>query len=286
MLFFGHLHPLVVHLPIGMLMLLAVLEVAAWIPRFKNANASAGFIVALAAPLAVIAVVCGWLLSLEGGYDETLLAWHKWLGIGTAAGSVAAGILYWRKQFNSYRAVLIVTAALLAGAGHFGGSLTHGPDYLTRHAPEPLRKWLGSPAGNTPAKPTSFKDPQQFSVFEAVVQPIFENRCVMCHGPAKSKGDLRLDSFAGLMKGSEDGPVIKPGDSAQSPIVQRPLLPLDSDDHMPPAGKPQLTEDEIALLKWWVDTGASEEKTASELQPPPDIQKILSAISSGLGVSG
>ena len=79
LLFFGHLHPVLVHLPIGMLTLLAVLELAAWFPPFKNANASAGFIIALAAPLAVIAAVCGWLLSLEGGYDETLLAWHKWL---------------------------------------------------------------------------------------------------------------------------------------------------------------------------------------------------------------
>jgi uncharacterized membrane protein len=275
-LFFGHLHPMLVHLPIGMLTLLAILELAAWLPRSKNANASAGFIIALAAPLAVVAAICGWLLSLEGGYDQTLLSWHKWLGIGTAAGSTAAAVLYWRKQLNSYRAVLFCTAALLMVTGHLGGSLTHGSDFLTRYAPEPLKKWLHLGGESAPAKPTVFKDPQQFSAFEAVISPILDNRCIVCHGPKKSKAGLRLDSFAGLMRGGDDGDVIVPGDSAHSPMVQRPMLPLDDDDHMPPEGKPQLTADEIALLKWWVDAGAPEKKMLFELEPPSEILKILS----------
>jgi uncharacterized membrane protein len=279
LLFFGHLHPLLVHLPIGMLTLLMVLELAAWFPSFKNANASAGFILALAAPLAVVAAVCGWLLSLEGGYDQSLLAWHKWLGIATAAGSVAAAILFWRKKFNSYRAVLLFTAALLMAAGHLGGSLTHGSDFLTQYAPGPLKKMFDLTFGNSPAKPTVFKDPQQFSVFEAVVLPIFQNRCMVCHGPKKSKAGLRLDSFDGVMNGGDDGKVVVPGDLAGSDLPRRIQLPVDADDHMPPEGKPQLTPDEIALLKWWVDAGAPGKKMLSELQPPPDIAKILSAIS-------
>jgi uncharacterized membrane protein len=278
LLFFGHLHPLLVHLPIGMLTLLAVMELAAWIPRFKNANASAGFVLALAAPLAVVAAVCGWLLSLEGGYDESLLAWHKWLGISTAAASVAAAILFWRKQFNSYRAVLFITAALLMATGHLGGSLTHGSDFLTRYAPGPLKKMVGLlSVGNGPAKPTVFKDPQQFSVFEAVVLPIFQNKCIACHGPKKSKAGLRLDSFDGVMNGGDDGKVVVPGDTAHSDLPRRIQLPMDDDDHMPPDGKPQLTADEIALLKWWVDAGAPEKKMLSELQPPAEILKIFSS---------
>ena len=266
-----------------MLVALAALEAAAWIPRFKNANVSAGFVIALAAPLAVIAAVCGWLLSLEGGYDETLLSWHKWLGIATATGTVVAATLYWRKKLKLYRALLFFTVALLMAAGHLGGSLTHGSDFLTRYAPGPLKKMLRLMDMSAPAKPTVFKDPHQFSVFEAIISPILENKCIHCHGANKSKAGLRLDSFAGLMNGGDDGAVVEPGDSAHSPIVQRPSLPPDDDDHMPPAGKPQLTADEIALLKWWVETGASEKQMLSELQPPPGILKILSSISGQTG---
>jgi hypothetical protein len=46
---------------------------------------------------------------------------------------------------------------------------------------------------------------------------------------------------------------------------------------MPPAGKPQLTTNEIALLKWWIDAGAAETKTVAELQPPREILQILAA---------
>lgn len=277
LLFFGRFHVLLVHLPIGMLIALAILEFAAWFPRFKNANASAGFILALATPLAVVTAICGWLLSLGGGYDETLLTWHEWLGISTATGCVVTAILFYRKKFNAYRASLFVTVALLAAAGHLGGSLTHGSDYLTRYAPWPLKQLLGGTVDKKSAPAVSVKSPQQLPVFAGIIAPIFANKCVNCHGPAKSKGDLRLDSFAALMKGGEDGIVLKPGDAAQSPILQRLLLPADDDDHMPPKGKPQLTAEEIALLKWWVDGGASEARTVAELQPPADILKILSA---------
>lgn len=274
-LFFGRLHPLLVHLPIGMLVALAALEIAAWLPRFKNANASSGFLIALAAPLAVITAICGWLLSLAGGYDATLLEWHKWLGTATAAGCVVSAILYQRRKFNTYRVSLFVTVALVTVAGHLGGSLTHGSDYLTRYAPWPLKELLGGAGKKKSSSVPSVKDPQQLPVFAGIIAPLFENKCVNCHGAAKSKGDLRLDSFAAVMKGGEDGVVVKPGNAAGSEMMRRVLLPEDTDDHMPPGGKPQLTTDEIALLKWWIDTGASGSNTVAELQPPPDVLKLI-----------
>ena len=84
-LFFGRLHPLLVHLPIGLIVLLALLEVLARSHRFKQANANAGLILALAVPASLVSVLCGWLLSLGGGYPDSLLQWHKWTGIATAA---------------------------------------------------------------------------------------------------------------------------------------------------------------------------------------------------------
>ncbi len=78
-------------------------------------------------------------------------------------------------------------------------------------------------------------------VFSAAVLPVFENSCVSCHGPEKSKGDLRVDSFAALSKGGENGPVVVPGKPADSKLMKRLLLPLEDEEHMPPEGKPQLT---------------------------------------------
>ena len=277
LLFFGRFHVLLVHLPIGMLVALAALEIAARFPRFKNAGVSAGFILALATPLAVVTAICGWLLSLGGGYDENLLVWHKWLGTGTAVACMITAFFFHRRQFNTYRASLFVTFALLMAAGHLGGSLTHGSDYLTRYAPWPLKQLLGGAVEKKPAPAISVKDPQQLPAFAGVIAPIFESKCVNCHGPAKSKGGLRLDSYAAVLKGGEDGLVVKPGAAAQSDILQRVLLPADTDDHMPPAGKPQLTAGEIALLQWWIGAGAPENKTVGELQPPPDIFQIISA---------
>jgi uncharacterized membrane protein len=277
LLFLGRLHPLLVHLPIGMMVALASLEMAARLPRFKNAAASAGFILVLATPLAVVTAACGWLLSLGGGYDDQLLAWHKWLGTGTAVGTVVAGILFWRRNFLAYRVSLFITAGLLMAAGHLGGSLTHGSDYLTHYAPEPIKRMLGISIAKKASPPRSLAELQNLPIFAAVIEPLLENKCVQCHGPQKSKGGLRLDSLAALLAGSDDGAVLTPGDAAQSPLVRRLLLPADHDDHMPPAGKPQLTTAEISVLQWWVAAGAPETNTLNQLAPPPEVLAALSA---------
>ena len=69
-LLFGRFHPLLVHLPIGLLVLLAFLELLARWPRFNKANASAGSILALAVPASIVTAVCGWLLSRGGGFAK------------------------------------------------------------------------------------------------------------------------------------------------------------------------------------------------------------------------
>ena len=83
-LFFGRLHPLLVHLPIGLIVLLTFLELLTRFPRFKQATANVGVILTLTVPAAAFSVLCGWLLSGGEGYQERLLQWHKWTGVGTA----------------------------------------------------------------------------------------------------------------------------------------------------------------------------------------------------------
>jgi hypothetical protein len=96
--------------------------------------------------------------------------------------------------------------------------------------------------------------------FAADIQPVFEKSCVKCHGAEKPKAKLRLDSLPGTMKGSEDGPVVKPGDSASSVLVHNIAHVGDPDMYMPPpknkANIGPLTKEQIGLIRAWIDQGA------------------------------
>lgn len=120
--------------------------------------------------------------------------------------------------------------------------------------------------------------PEDKTVFEGVVLNIFANRCVGCHGPAKQKGKLRLDTYeAALKAGESDKPSIVPKNSAGSESLLRPALPLEHDDHMPPKDKKQLTPEELNLLKWWVDAGADKNVKVKDANPPAELKEALLA---------
>jgi uncharacterized membrane protein len=275
-LFFGHLHPLLVHLPIGLVLLVAFLELLARSTRFKHANANTGIILALAVPAAAIAALCGFLLSQSGGYQDKLLQWHKWYGIATAVACGIAAVFYRLDLKRAYRWSLFPMVALLVLAGHYGGSLTHGSDYFTRYAPVSFRSWFAKQPKAAPAQ-TNHVEVAALPAFSGVVQPILQQNCVSCHGPEKSKGGLRLDSVQAVLKGGKSGPVVVAGKSAESDLIKRIRLPLTDDDHMPPNGKPQPGVDDLALLQWWVDAGVAADKKIGELKAPPRITQILAA---------
>jgi YHS domain-containing protein/uncharacterized membrane protein len=274
-LFFGRFHPLLVHLPIGLLILLAFMEALACWRRFEKANAGAGIVLALAIPGALFSVICGWLLSTSGGYDAQLLDRHFWTGIATAAGAVLAGFFYALNARPLYRVTVFATFGIMVVASHFGGSLTHGSDYLTRYAPEPIRSWLGTPRP-TPVPANPAQPAVEPDAFTQVVHPILDQYCIACHSQEKAKGSLRLDSYEALMKGGSSGVAVVPGNSAESELIARILLPLDDDDHMPPEGKPQPSPDDLALLRWWIDSGAAPDQPVAALKTTPRVAEILS----------
>lgn len=84
---------------------------------------------------------------------------------------------------------------------------------------------------------------------------LLETRCLSCHCPEKTKGDLLLTTRDHLLTGGETGAAIVPGDAAKSLLFERVCLDEDDDDIMPPRGEP-LTTDETDLLKHWIDAGA------------------------------
>src|ERR1700760_4837175 len=96
-LFFGHFHPLLVHLPIDFLSLLALLELANRVHHFKHAAQARGVVLLFTVIAAVLTVLCGLMLATEGGYDPHLLAWHKWMGIALAVCCILTAVSFWTK---------------------------------------------------------------------------------------------------------------------------------------------------------------------------------------------
>jgi hypothetical protein len=96
--------------------------------------------------------------------------------------------------------------------------------------------------------------------YDKDIKPVFDRSCVKCHSGEKPKGKLRLDSLAGVVKGGTDGKVVQPGNSAKSMIILNAAHLGDEEDWMPPpknkANIPQLTGEQIGLIRAWIDQGA------------------------------
>ena len=273
-LFLGRFHPTLIHLPIGGLVLVGVLELIAKFTRLTDAASNCRLIIGLSALASIVTAGLGWMLSHAGGYDPQLLAWHKWAGFCLAAACTFTWLLNRLGRRQAYRLCLLATLAVLVVASHLGASITHGRGFLAEYAPRPLRALLG--AGDHPAAvPAAKSNPTQRPLFSDLIQPILERRCTACHGADKHKADLSMESYETLLKGGKDGPVLIAGKALDSPMIRRVLLPLNDDDHMPPDGKPQPTLAEIAVLQWWIEQGAPADKTVGDLQPGPEIQRII-----------
>jgi thiosulfate reductase cytochrome b subunit len=97
---------------------------------------------------------------------------------------------------------------------------------------------------STPSEPTDTA-----VTWDSAVGPLFTQKCLMCHGAAAS-GGLNLSTYADAMKGGASGVVFAPGDSANSSIISK----FESGGH-PYA---ELSPEELALIKAWLDAGALE----------------------------
>ena len=97
--------------------------------------------------------------------------------------------------------------------------------------------------------------------YSADIKPVFDQSCVKCHSGEKPKAKLKLDNLENALKGSKDGKVVIPGNSAKSPLVLNVAhLSNDKDTWMPPphnkANIGPLTPEQIGLIRAWIDQGA------------------------------
>jgi uncharacterized membrane protein len=311
----GRFHPLIVHLPIGILTLGLLLAAVSRIEKYEMLRPAVSFTLFWGAAGAVGSCILGYLLSLSGDYNADLLFKHQWTGIGLAVAATGVWALYrFPKADLSFTKGIswILTTSLLVVAGHYGGSLTHGENYLTElffkkkkekivvphvsdstqvfqnkivinenkipnevlsleksnvlQGEKSLKRAQNSPqnAKNTEGPPSPIlvvkEESKPIMAYQELIQPILEQRCYSCHGPNKSKADLRLDSPEAIQKGGENGSILTTGNPQKSTLYTYLVLPEEDDMHMPPTGKPQLTTEQINLIHKWIEKGGSFDK--------------------------
>lgn len=263
----GRMHPLLLHFPIVMLMMAVLLDVFRYRTAFADEKFYPVFTTNLllgGTLLSAITVIMGLFLSREEGYEGSVLQWHKWSGISVV---FIASLIYWARNKTWYTlpaarlgSFAVVLSLILAG--HFGAEITHGENYVL--APVSATK-------NGTAVPF-----EEAATFADVIQPILKNKCVSCHNPEKIKGKLILTDEESILKGGKSGKLFVAGDPGLSLLLQRIHLPAEEKKHMPPSGKPQLTDEEMQLLRLWIKNRADFKGKISALTAT-DSFRIVSA---------
>ena len=267
----GRAHPLVIHFPLVLSILISILFL---LPRWRHHilqdhnEESLFYLLGLNALFALLSALFGIFLSREGGYEADSLLWHKWSGIVLALLSYLFFLGYKRVLAMKplFFTIVWLLPLLAIVVGHAGGNITHGSEYLL----EPMAK----------ARTRGPVDLAKANVFEAAIQPILEDKCVSCHSEQKTKGGLILSSLAAFEKGGRHGVAFKLGDVENSLLWKYINLPEEDKKHMPPAGKPQLTEDDKKIILQWLKSGIDPRIKWASLQDTLELKRLVKQNSS------
>ncbi|MEY3578004.1 MAG: hypothetical protein RL394_1589, partial [Bacteroidota bacterium] len=267
-LFAGRFHPVVLHLPITLIILLVPFSIYLQ-RRTETDDLSSLFDLVLhyIALISTITALAGFLLAADGGYDQESLLFHKWLGVAVAFSTHA--LVYIKKAFSQtaivWNTAMSTTLIVMIAGSHYGGNLTHGEGFF---------------AFNKEIKPaiTIAEFTEKTTVYQGAVQPVLEAKCITCHNDKKMKGGLNLSTFQVAAKGGETGAAWVSGDPDESLIIERMLLDMDDKKHMPPKGKAQLSTAEILLFKEWIRAGADPAKTYHALNASDTLKTIVAII--------
>lgn len=248
LLWFGKLHPLVLHFPI-----VIGIAIVIYFLFFQNKALEQNtekFILVGNALMASMVALLGLFLSKQDAYDTNTLNLHKWGGLSIAF--ISWLLLYIKNITANYKKIIaLVYLFVLLFFTHQGALLTHGENALS----------IPTPVVAVEVKTVD----SSLSVYEKAIAPILTQKCVSCHGPDKVKGKLQLQSPELIIKGGKDGNILTSFHNEEALLLQRIHLPNADEKHMPPDGKLQLTLEELTLLTKWVKAGGNFTKKISEL---------------------
>jgi hypothetical protein len=257
----GRLHPLILHLPIGLWILFFAMVL------LRNRNGleqktyeTIAFTVLLFCSLtASVTAFFGLLLSVQGDYGSDSLTRHKVSGIVLSWLCYVALITYDRLKDRKiiFYGINSFTLLALILAGHTGATLTHGENFVF----EPFT-----------ANQESELSLENSTVYELSVHRILEKKCFSCHNDSKAKGGLVMTSMEQFIKGGKHGAIFLAGKPNESNLVKAIELPLTHDHHMPPDGKAQLTTPEINLIRTWIQSGADFKNKMADLKPTDSLR--------------
>ena len=255
---FGRMHPMFLHLPIGSLLMILAFR---WFKdqlKIHESSSIFEYSFTTSALLTVLTAIAGCLLAGEDSYSPETIDRH--MVTGTILSLFTLVLSYLHSDEKLFRIISIVVFAFLLITGHFGSVITHGENFILE-----------------PVKPTSKETliiTDSTSVFEAGILPVLEKKCNSCHNPSRKKGGLDMSSWEALNSGGENGQVWNRSDFQKSEMLLRIHLPLEDDEHMPPAEKQQLTAIEKDLIELFIKAGASLEIKLGRLDEGDSLRKL------------
>ncbi len=277
--FLGRLHPLLVHLPIGFIILSILLETYSSLFKSQISNRVISFSWFLGFLASGISALFGWLLAQTGLYIEDNLYLHKIFGFILVGVTFIAWVTrssFFKdlipKNFNSLTNFLIILILIITG--HYGGNMTHGKNYLFEYAPEVIKNRFTSNENLVPEISTSL---DSMKLYSNVIEPIFTSKCLSCHNDQITRGNLNFSSLPLLLKGGDAGSPIDKSNPRNSLIFKRITLPTDNIKFMPPDG-PIVSYDEINAILWWIENSDKSNDVLSSIEIPDEIKISLSNV--------
>ncbi len=255
----GRLHPAATHFPIALLMVGAGAEALAALSRKRRHSQLSLICLIIGGVGAGVAAWFGWLLAdydPPGSSAESVLFWHRWVGIGVAGLAAIALAMRLVDRFKPksvvlhvYRGVYLLAAMLVGIVGYLGGEMVFGSNHILEVLADPDEPDPALAEAPVTSEPEVIVNEAAAELFTLQIQPALENSCYHCHGPRKQKGALRLDRPADVST------VVVAGDVDASVLFERISLPFDHPDLMPPDDD-RLPENVVQAFRQWIEGGA------------------------------